>query len=103
MLNNCAIDWVLVSDANDANSDSGMATISGATATATSAANDDLNNTLLIVDVYKPLKRYIQGNITSATANIAFGEMIAIRYKGRKAPVSQSSTTVSASTSVVGS
>ena len=88
---------------NTADSDTGMTTITGATATATSAANDDLNDMLLIVDVYRPQDRYVQGNITSATANIAFSDMFAIRYRGRKAPVTQSTTTVSASTFVVGS
>lgn len=73
-----------------------------ATATATSVSNDDLNNMLLIVDVYKPLYRYVQGNITSATANIAFSDMIAIRYRGKKAPITQSTTTVAASTQAAG-
>jgi len=144
LLNNCAVDWVLILDAaasstdansaildmqgyegvmfivpmsdsaatgvatlnvqgNSANSDSGMATITGAVATATCSTNDDLNGTLLVVDVYKPLERYIQGNITSGTANIAYDAMVAIRYKGHKAPVTQDTATVSASTSVVGS
>ena len=86
-----------------ANSDTAMAAIAGAAATVTSAANDDLNSRLLIVDCYRPVERYVQGTLTSATQNIAFGETIAIRYNGRKCPVSQSSTTVAASTSIVGS
>lgn len=83
-----------------ANSDSAMAT--KATATATSVSNDDLNSMLLIVDVYRPLLRYVQGNITSATANIAFSDMFAIRYCGKKAPITQSTTTVAASTQAAG-
>lgn len=90
-------------EANTADSDSGMAAITGATATATSAANDDLNGQLLIVDVFRPQKRYVQGVRTSATKDIAFGECIAIRYRGSKAPVTQSSTKVAASTFAVGS
>jgi hypothetical protein len=86
-----------------ANADASMATITGATATKTCVLNDDINNMLLIVEVYRPLERYIQGNIVSATANIAFGEMIAIRYKGRKCPITQSTTTVAATTFVIGS
>lgn len=83
---------------NTANSDSGMTTV--ATATDTCVVNDDINNTLLIVDVYKPLKRYIQGNVTSATANIAFGNMIAIKYKGKKAPITDDSSVSDVQTSV---
>jgi hypothetical protein len=37
---------------------------------------------------------------TSATANIAFGNMVAIQYKGRKVPITQPAS-VSASTLVV--
>lgn len=87
---------------NSANSDSGMAAITDAAATATCATDDDLNSKLLIVDVYRPQERYVQGTITSGTANIAFGETIAIRYRGRKVPVTQSSSTVADSTFVVG-
>lgn len=87
---------------NTINSDTGMATITGATATATSAANDDLNSTVLLVDVYKPVKRYIQANVVSATANIAFGETYLVQYKSSKAPITESGT-IQSSTFVVGS
>lgn len=82
----------VTAEQNTADSDTGMAALSGAAATYTSAANDDLNNKLLVVDVYRPRERYIQCAITSATANIAFGTGIAIKYRGRKAPVTQGAT-----------
>ena len=82
----------LKAEQNTANADSGMAALSGADATATSAADDDLNNKLLVLDVYKPLERYVQAVRTSGTANIAFGTLIAILYKGRKAPITDHST-----------
>ena len=82
------------------NADSGMATITGATATATSAANDDLNGLNLIVDVYKPQSRYVQANVVSATANIAFSVTQLIQYKGHKRPITQG--TLAAHTKVVG-
>lgn len=84
---------------NTADSASGMAALSGAAATATCAVNDDLNGTLLIVDVHKPRERYLRANRTSATANIAFGPVIAIKYGTRKMPVTQGAT-VSQATSV---
>lgn len=74
---------------NTANSASGMAALAGAVATATSAENDDLNGKVLIVDVYRPLERYLRLNRTSATANIAYGDAIAILYRGRVGPVAQ--------------
>jgi hypothetical protein len=88
---------------NTSDADSGMTLITGASAAATSAGNDDLNGMLLIVDVYRPRERYVQGVRVSATQNIAFGEIHAIRYKSRKGPITQSATTVAASTFVVGS
>lgn len=74
---------------NTSNSTSGMAALSGAVATATSATNDDLNGKMLIVDVYRPRERYLFSTITSATANIAFGATIAIPYGAHKQPVTQ--------------
>lgn len=91
----------LTIEQNDDDSDTGMSALTGAVATATSAANDDLNNKLLIVDVYRPTKRYIQGVITSTVANIAFGNTLAIRYKGSKAPISADAS-VAASALVAG-
>jgi hypothetical protein len=91
----------LTIEGNTANSDSGMAALTGASATVTSAVNDDLNGQLLIVDVYHPIKRYLQGVETSATQNIAFGNMIAIKYHGRAFPITED-TTVSDSAAVVG-
>ena len=79
----------LVVEQSTANSDAAMAAVSGGSATATSVQNDDLNDTLLIVDVFRPLERYVQGVLTSATANIAFGNTVAIRYGARKAPITQ--------------
>jgi len=86
---------------NIIDSDMGMASLSGAVATGTCVANDDLNDKLLIVDVYRPVKRYVQGVITGATANIAFGNMIAIQYKGSKCPITADSSVLQA-TSVSG-
>lgn len=82
----------LKGEQDDANADGGMAALSGADATATSAANDDLNGKLLVLDIYKPLKRYVQAVRTSVTQNIAFGTMVAILYRGRKAPVTDDAT-----------
>jgi hypothetical protein len=93
----------LTVEENSADSDTGMTAISGAVATATCAVNDDINDELLIVDVYRPQERYVQGVITSATANIAFGATIAIRYNNRKGPITQDTDTVAAATFAVGS
>lgn len=81
----------LTVEANDADSDSGMAAIAGAAATATSAANDDINDKMLIVEVARPAKRYLQAVRSSATANIAYGSVIAI-LKPRRVPVTNHST-----------
>lgn len=86
---------------NSADSDTGMTAITGAVATATSAADDDLNATVLLVDVYRPRERYVQGTRATATANGAFGEIYAVRYLGRKFPEAEHST-IQAGTFLVG-
>ena len=83
---------LITGEQNTANSDTSMAALSGATATATCTTSDDLNNTLLILDIYRPLERYVQASITSSTANIAYGTGIAIRYNGAKLPITADST-----------
>lgn len=81
---------------NTSDSDTGMAALTGASAAVTCAVNDDINGKILIVDVREPRERWVQGVRTSATANIAFGEIIAIRYGPRLAPAAASSTTAAA-------
>ena len=82
----------LKAEQNSADSDSGMAALSGASAAATCATNDDLNGTLLVVDVYRPTERYVQAVRVSATANIAFGTVTAILYGPRELPVAEHAT-----------
>jgi len=76
----------LTVEQNAANSGTGMAALANAVATLTSASNDDLNGKVLAVDVYRPSERYLRVNRGSATANIAFGSVTAIRYGQRKSP-----------------
>jgi len=87
---------------NSADSDTGMTLITGASAAVTCAVNDDINGKILIVDVRAPRQRYVQGVRTSATANIAFGEIIAIRYGPRLAPAALSSTAAASAEVVSG-
>lgn len=76
---------------NDANSDSGMAAVTGASAADTCTVNDDINGTVLVAEYRRPAKRYVQAVITSATANIAFGDTVAI-LKPYATPATQGST-----------
>lgn len=76
---------------NDDNSDSGMTAVTGASATVTSAVNDDVNGTVLVAEISKPDKRYVQAVITSATQNIAFGDTIVV-LKPKRLPAEQGST-----------
>ena len=55
-------------------------------ATATCAVNDDINQKFLVVDVWKPKEQYLKLRRVSATANIAFGSAIAVRYGARNRP-----------------
>lgn len=82
----------LTIEQNTLDSDTGMAALSGATATDTCAVNDDLNNQLLVIDIKCPQERYIQAVRTSGTANIAFGTLTAILYNPRTMPVSEDDT-----------
>ncbi len=88
-------------EANSADSDSGMTLVTGASAAKTSGADDDLNGKLLIVEVRNVRGPYVQAVRTSATANIAFGSVIAVFFNGSVSPVTLD-TTVATATVVVG-
>lgn len=77
----------LVIQSSDANSDGAMAAIDGTAATVTCAVNDDVNGTALVSEIYHPAKRYVQATRTSATANIAYGDVIAILVPRKKPSV----------------
>lgn len=76
---------------NSADSDTGMAAVDGCVATATCAVNDDLNGTLLVVELRHPMQRYVQLTRTSETANIAYGTVVALLVPRLK-PVTNHST-----------
>lgn len=74
---------------NDINSTSGMTALEDSIATKTCVADDDLNNKLLIVEIYRPLKGYLRARLKSTTANIAFGDLIVLKTGHKVAPVIQ--------------
>jgi len=88
---------------NTANSTSAAVAITGGTATATSVSTTDADNKLLIVDVYRPQLRYVYCTLTRATQNCVCNGIIAIRYVGKKSPITQATASVLASTSIAGS
>lgn len=76
----------------------GMATLTG-TATFTAGATD-ADDDCLVLDVYRPVKRYVRAQVVIGTANATTACVIAIQYGARKAPVTQSSTVLDSETIV---
>ena len=76
----------LTIEQSDENSDTAMTAIDGAVATATASSNGSLNDKVLKVEIRNPSKRYVQAVLTSATANIAYGQTIAI-LRPRRVPI----------------
>ena len=75
-----------------ANAASGAA-ITGAAASFTAGASD-ADSKLLVVDVVRPVKRYIYATLARADQNAVVNGIIAIRYRGAKSPVTQGSTVI---------
>lgn len=86
---------------NSANSTSGAAAISGASATFTAAASD-ADNKLLIVDCYRPAQRYVFASLTRTTADAVVDGIIAIQYNSRTVPQTQGSTVLASTYKQVG-
>ncbi len=83
---------------DDVNGTSGMANLSGTvtyTATATDADDD-----LLVLDVYRPEKRYVRAVLTSATQNAVKDGIIAIQYGAKTQPTTQGTTVLDSDTLV---
>lgn len=78
-------------EVSDTAADAGMTAVVDAVATVTSAATDDIKGKVLVVEIRKPPKRYVQAVRTSATANITFGDLIAV-LKPLRRPAEQGST-----------
>ncbi len=78
-----------------ADADTGHAALSGAV---TANAADGDSDKLLIVDVVKPIHRYLKPLLNRATGNAVLDGIICVRYRGSKAPVTQGATVISAVT-----
>lgn len=76
------------------NQTSGMARLATTTAYTVPASPAAL--TSILVDVYKPRERYLQGNITPAAQNAVICGMIAIQYKSHLCPVTMEAAVVKA-------
>lgn len=72
------------------------------TGAATAAAADTDSNKLLILDVYRPLKRFVRPVVNRATANAAIDGVIALRYGAKRAPTTQPATDVSQAKAALG-
>ncbi len=65
--------------------------------TLTGPMADADGNKVLVLDVYRPAERYVRCVVQRGTANAVIDGVVAIQYRGRKTPIAQDSTYVSAS------
>lgn len=73
--------------------DSGMGTAADLEGSLASIP-DSGSNGVAIVDIYRPKERYVRAVFDRGTANAVLDGIIAIQYKGKKAPTTQDATTV---------
>lgn len=66
--------------------------VTGGATTAHTAASNDADNVLFVVDVRRPSKRYQFLSVTRTTQNAVLDGIIAIQYRARKVPVTQSAS-----------
>jgi hypothetical protein len=84
----------------DTNAGGSMAA-TAATTVVTCAVNDDINDTFVVLDVMRPAKQFVRLNFVTATANIATGNVIAIKYRARDEATTQPTADVSGSAKFV--
>lgn len=57
---------------------------------------DDQDNKVAVSDIYRPQERYVRAVVTRSTQNATVDAVIAIRYRGRKAPSALDATVIAA-------
>lgn len=80
---------------------SGMGDAADLAGSAVGPMADGDGNKCLVLDIYRPQERYVRCVVTRGTANAVIDGVIAIQYRGRKAPVTQDTTTIAANESHV--
>ena len=63
-----------------------MAAVAGTAAHTVTATDAARTQSAIAVDVYKPLKRYLEVTVTPAVQNAEICGVTAIRYKGKMGP-----------------
>jgi hypothetical protein len=64
------------------------------------ASGNDTDNNLLILDVVKPGKRYVRGDLVIATQDAVVDSIIAIKYNAKNVPVTQGTDVANSDISV---
>lgn len=78
---------------SDNTSTTDMVSCTGTIAGPASTGTGVLDNTLLVLDVYKPLKRYVSAYFYKDDTNALDSEILAIQYKSKKGPITQPTST----------
>lgn len=81
---------------DELNASGGMAALTG-NATFTAGATD-ADDDVLVLDVYRPEKRYVRAQVVIGTANAITSGIIAIQYGARKSPITQPATVLDSNT-----
>ena len=81
----------LKAQGNATNATSGMADIAGATTNFTSSSN---SNVCVWIDVFRPQLEFVRAVMLRTTQNLTLDGILAIQYKGSKAPTIHDATTI---------
>lgn len=79
---------------NSANSVSSPSPVTQKATDAFTAGAATADSKVIVVDIYRPILRYIFGSLTRATANAVVGGIIAIQYDARNKPTTQDTSVI---------
>lgn len=89
-----ACDLTLTAKGNTANSVSSPTPVTQKATTLFAADGTSADSKVLVVDVYKPVMRYMFASLLRATANAVVGGIIAIQYGANNKPTTQDATVI---------
>lgn len=83
----------LTAQQNAVNGTSGMATLAGSSVSVTADATS-ADDKCMVLDVYKPLERYVRCQLVIGAANATLSKLVAIQYGAHLTPVSQHASVI---------
>jgi len=74
---------------------SASGSVAASDATSGNVTSDGTDDTIMLLDVHKPIYRYLEPQLTISTQDAEIHNIVAIKYNGRNRPITQDASVIS--------